>query len=145
MSSKPLSNVVELNATQVVELEPKDETPAAKIERSIYRMVNDSTPLVGGVESVAEIMGIDRGDLQRAFRGAGRYLAVEHVMRYGARLLEVSPETAQRIGAAIMRPFDLVVFPRVQLTAAERARRLEALVRSMPLGDQLVAKALETP
>lgn len=74
-----------------------------------------------------------------------RYLAVEHVMRFGERLLQFSPETAQRIAVAMMRPFDLVVFPRVQLTAAERARRLEQLVRSMPLGDQLVARALETP
>ena len=137
MSAELLSNVVEL--------EPKSETPAKKNERDIYRIVQASVGLVGGIESAADIMEVDRGDLTRALGFKGRYLAVEHVMRYGERLLQFSPETAQRIAAAVMRPFDLVVFPRVQLTAAERARRLEQLVRSMPLGDQLVAKALETP
>jgi hypothetical protein len=37
------------------------------------------------------------------------------------------------------------VFPRVQITAAERARRLENMLRRMPHGDVLVREALETP
>lgn len=113
--------------------------------RRLYRLVDDNLNHVGGIECAAGIVGIDRGDLRRALDHKGRYLAVEHVMAIGARMRRFSPETSQRIAAAMMQPFDLVIFPRQQLTAAERARRLENLMRSMPLGDELVRKALETP
>ena len=49
------------------------------------------------------------------------------------------------IGGAAMRPFDLLVFPRVQLTDAEKAARYERLILAMPMGAELARKALETP
>ncbi len=137
MSAEPLSNLVELA--------PKVETPFAKTVGEVYRLVRDHLPMVGGMEVAAETMGIERGDLRRALDRSGRYLAVEHVMAFTERLVQFSPETAARVNAAVVRPADMLVYPRVQLTAAERARRLENLMRSMPLGDELVRKALETP
>lgn len=139
MSAEVLSNVVEL--------EPKSETSAKKNERDLYRLVQASVGLVGGIESAADIMEVDRGDLTRALNGKGRYLAIEHVMRFGDRLRQFSPETAQRLGAIAMRPLDLVVFPRVQLTAAERARRHENTLRKLgeAMGIDLVSQSLEAP
>lgn len=139
MSAESLANVVEL--------EPKSETSERKNERSVYRLVEASLGQVGGIESAATIMKFDRGDLRRALDDKGRYLAVEHVMRFGARLMEYSPETAQRIAVAVMRPFDLIVSPRVQLTAAEQARRYKAMLDAMSTaaGVDLAKKALETP
>jgi acyl-CoA synthetase (NDP forming) len=92
-------------------------------------------------------MRIDRGDLTRALEGKTRYLAVEHVMRFGARLAQFSPETAQRIAVALVRPLDCIVFPRVQLTAAEQARRYKQMLdlMSQAAGVDLARKALEMP
>jgi hypothetical protein len=133
--------------TNVVELEPKNETPIAKTERELYRLVDASAELIGGIGTASTVMGIDRGDWRRTLDRNGRYLAVEHVMRFGERLMQFSPETAQRIATAMMRPFDLIVFPRVQMTAAERARRHENMLRVLgaAMGVDLVAKSLETP
>lgn len=146
MTAEALSNVVPL-VPVTDELAPKPETPAKKNEREVYRLIEASFGAVGGIDSAAEIMGIDRGDLRRAIDGKGRYLAVEHVMRFCERLTAKSPEAAMRIAAAIMRPFDAVVFPRVQLTAAERARRHENTLRRIgdSMGIDLVSQSLETP
>jgi hypothetical protein len=138
MTAEPLSNLVEI--------EPKSLTSAEKNERDVYRLIDANLGNVGGIESAAKIMGLDRGDLRRALDGGkGRYLAAEHVMRFCARLREKSPESAQRIAVAMMRPFDLVVAPRVQMTAAEQARRakkkLDAL--SAVAGVDLWAQAME--
>lgn len=139
MSAEPLSIVVES--------EPRDETPLAKTERELYRLIDTSAALLGGVDVAAKVMGFDRGDWRRTLDRKGRYLAVEHVMRFGERLIQFSPETAQRIAVALMRPFDMVVAPRTQLTAAERARRHENMLRTLgaAMGVDLVAKSLETP
>lgn len=138
MSVEPLSNLVEL--------EPKSEAPAKKNEREVYRLIDANLGNVGGIESAAEIMGLDRGDLRRALDGGkGRYLAVEHVMRFAERLRVKSPESAQRIAVAIMRPFDMVVAPRVQMTAAEQARRARKKMDAMSAvtGVDLWAQAME--
>lgn len=139
MSQESLANVVEIA--------PKDDTSEGKNERNLYRLVEASLAMIGGKEVAADVMKVDRGDLTRALAGKGRYLAVEHVMRFGGRLAQYSPETAQRIAVAIMRPFDLVVSPRVQLTAAEQARRYKQLLDAMSpaCGVDLARKALETP
>ena len=139
MIAEPLSNLVEL--------EPKVETPFAKTVTEIYRLVDSSKEMVGGADSAATIMSIDRGDLRRALDRKGRYLAIEHVMAFNERLVQFSPETAQRINAAFVRVSDMLVYPRVQLTAAERARRMENMLRAMSAasGVDLVSKALETP
>jgi predicted Ser/Thr protein kinase len=129
----------------VPDVTPSDEPSVEKSTKDVYRLTRDSIELVGGADSAAKIMGVDRGDLRRALDRSGRYLAIDHLQEFGARLVQYSPETAQRIATAMVRPFDMLVYPRVQITAAERARRLENLLRSMPLGAELVRKALETP
>jgi hypothetical protein len=131
----------------VIELEPKSETSERTNERGVYRLVEASLGLVGGIESAASIMKFDRGDLRRALDDKGRYLAVEHVMRFGKRLMQHSPETAQRIAVTVMRPFDLIVSPRVQMTAAEQARRYKSMLDALSgaAGVDLASKALETP
>jgi hypothetical protein len=113
--------------------------------RQVYRLVMDNLESVGGIESAAGICGIDRGDLRRALDRSGRYLAVEHVMAIGARMRRFNASVATLIGGAVMRPLDLLVFPRVQLTDAERAARYERLILAMPMGAELARKALETP
>lgn len=136
MSAEAVSNVIELA--------PKDETPARKNELSIYRTVEANLGAVGGIESAASIMEMDRGDLRRALDGKARFLAVEHVMRFNAR---ISQDTAMRIGTAFMRTCDALVMPRVQLTAAEQARRYKQMLDTMSagVGVDLAKKALETP
>lgn len=138
MSSEPLANVVELEGKEKKEADP---------ERDLYRLIRDSMELVGGINNAAEIMGVDRGDLRRSLDRAGRYIAIEHARRFGERLAQYSPETAQRIAIALVRPFDVVVFPRVQLTAAEQARRYKQMLDAMSpaCGVDLAKKALETP
>ena len=140
MSAEPLS-IVPVSSS---ENEDKQPTPAQSV-KEVYRLTRDSMELVGGAMSTAKIMGCDQGDLTRALNRSGRYLAIDHLAEFGARLVQYSPETAQRLAMAMIRPFDMLVYPRVQITAAERARRLENLLRSMPLGAELVRKALETP
>lgn len=136
MSAEGLSNLVEL--------EPKNETPARKNELSIYRIVEANLGAVGGIESAADIMQLDRGDLRRALDGKARLLAVEHVMRFNARIAQ---DTAMRIGAAFVRTCDALVMPRVQMTAAEQLRRAKQLVDVMSgaAGVDLWSKAMETP
>jgi hypothetical protein len=140
MTAEPLSNLVEL--------EPKDESPAEKIERDVYRFVQANLSVVGGHDAMAAIMRIDGGDLTRALASKPtRNISIWNIMRLGGHLAVSSPLTAQRLAAAILKPFDLVVSPRTQLTAAERARRHENTLRTLgaAMGVDLVAKSLETP
>lgn len=140
MSAEPLSNLVEL--------EPKDESPAEKLERDVYRFVQANLSVVGGHDAMAAIMRIDSGDLTRALSPKKtRNLSIEHLMRLGAHLAQSSPITGQRLAAAMLKPFDLVVSPRTQLTAAERARRYENKLAKVgaAMGVDLVSLALEEP
>jgi hypothetical protein len=140
MSAEPLSNLVEL--------EPKDESPAEKIERDVYRFVQANLSVVGGHDAMAAIMRIDGGDLTRALAPKPtRNISIWNIMRLGGHLAVSSPLTAQRLAAAILKPFDLVVAPRVQMTAAEQARRMRNRLQAMSeaCGVDLVALALETP
>lgn len=141
MSAESKTNVVDIGPATAA------EDPREKEERDLYRLIRDSMELVGGVESAAKIMGVDRGDLRRALDRSGRYIAIEHARRLGARLAQRNPETAQRIAIALVSPFEVVVFPRVQLTAAEQARRYKQMLDAMSpaCGVDLARKALETP
>ena len=135
----------------------EDETSEQRTDRSIrqlYALVEANLDRVGGLDSAATIMGVDRGDLRRAIDGcvrpkkdaaARRYLAVDHLMRFGERVVQYSTEAAQRIATAFVRPMDLLVFPRVQMTAAEKCRRYEAMFHRMPLGNELIREALTAP
>jgi hypothetical protein len=140
MSAEPLSNLVEL--------EPKDESPAEKIERDVYRFIQANLSVVGGHDAMAAIMRIDGGDLTRALAPKPtRNISIWNIMRLGGHLAVSSPVTAQRLAAAILKPFDLVVAPRVQMTAAEQARRMRNRLQAMSeaCSVDLVALALETP
>lgn len=140
MSAEPLSNLVEL--------EPKDESPAEKIERDVYRFIQANLSVVGGHDTAATIMRIDSGDLTRALSPKPtRNISIWNIMRLGGHLAVSSPITAQRLAAAILKPFDLVVSPRTQLTAAERARRHERTLERVgkALGIDLVSQSLEEP
>lgn len=109
--------------------------------RRVYRLADDAIGSIGGVEVAAGLCGTDRGGLRRALDRNGRYLAIEHVIAIGARLRRYNATLATQLGSAIVHPIDLEVFPRVALTDRERAERLEKLVRSMPLGEQLLESA----
>lgn len=113
--------------------------------RRVYRLLEDHIESVGGMDVAAGLCGVERWDLRRAFAGKDRYLPVDHALAIAARMRFHNAGIATEIGAALVRPIDLCVFPRVVMTDGERARRLEALIRSMPMGAELVAKALETP
>lgn len=138
MSAEPLANVVGMTAKESSRSEP---------ERELYRLIETSLDLVGGVRVAAGIMRCDRGDLRRALDDSGRYIAIEHMRRFGERLVQYSPETAQRIAVGIVGAWDLVITPRIQLTAAEQARRYKQLLDTMSpaCGVDLARKALETP
>lgn len=138
---------------------PADAEPGTSTERSIrqlYALVEANLERVGGLDSAATLMRIDRGDLRRAIdagirppantaQSGRRYLAVDHLMRFGERVIQYSSEAAQRIATAFVRPMDLLVFPRVQMTAAEKCRRYEAMFHRMPLGNELMREALTAP
>ena len=107
--------------------------------RHVYRMLDDAIGSIGGIAVAAGVCGIDRGDLRRALDRNGRRMAVEHVMAINARLFRYNATLATKIGSALVEPANLDVFPRVTLTKDERIERLERLVKSMPLGEQLLA------
>ena len=140
MSAEPQLNVVEL--------QPRDETPLAKTERQLYELIEVSAALVGGKDIAAKLMEFDKGDWRRTFDRNGRYLAVEHVMRLNARLLENEHQVAaMHIGAPLTRPADALVMPRVQMTQAEQNRRARQMMDAMSAaaGVDLWSKAMETP
>jgi hypothetical protein len=110
--------------------------------RKVYRLLADAIEALGGLDVAAGVCGIDRADLRRGVDRAGRYVRVEHAIALGARVARYNPTLATKLGSALVEAFGLEVFPRVTLTDRERADRLEALVRRMPLGDQLLAEAL---
>lgn len=110
--------------------------------RRVYRFLEDALAAVGGIEVAAGLCGIDRGDLRRSLDRNGRRIAVEHAIAIGARLRVYNATLATKLGSALVETFDLEVFPRVVLTDKERADRLERLVRSMPLGEQILQQTL---
>lgn len=140
MNTKDLDNEASADAARDAEKAVVDAS-----RRAVYRLIETNISSLGGIETAAGIAGCERGDLRRALDRSGRYLAVDHVLALLARMRRFNAAVATEIGNALVRPADLLVFPRVELSAEEKARRLEQLVRSMPLGDQLIQRALETP
>lgn len=120
-----------------------------KYTKNVYRLIDDNLSAVGGIEMAAGFCGVDRGELRRAIdRGTPnqpRYLAVDHVIAIMTRMRRFNAGKATEIASNLVYPAHLLVFPLVDLPAEEKARRLENLLRSMPLGDQLVEQALKTP
>lgn len=132
----------------VISLHKSAEKQAEKPGRekpidALYKLVEAHVDHVGGFEQAAALMRIDRGDLRRAFNNDGRYLAIDHVMRFGEGLGQRGEiETAQRIAIAIVGPMDLTVYPRSQMTMIEAERRLMAMLRRCPHGEQLIWESL---
>lgn len=110
--------------------------------RKVYRHLDDSIASIGGIEVAAGLCGIDRGDLRRSLDRNGRRVAVEFAIAIGARLRTYNATLATQLGSAIVGPMHLEVFPRVTMTAEEKARRLEDAVRAMPMGEQLLEHIL---
>lgn len=125
--------------------ESQDNAEKSAVEsatRRVYRFADDALSSIGGIEVAAGLCGIDRGDLRRSLDRNGRKLAVDYVIAINARLRVYNATLATKLGSALVETADLEVFPRVTLTDKERADRLERLVRSMPLGDQLLVETL---
>lgn len=116
---------------------------ADKAIRRVYQLVEDAMPSIGGRDVAASVCGIDSGDLTRAFNRSGRYLAVDHIVRFGARLRRYNATVTAQLASAIVHPMDLLVFPRVTLSDKERADRCELALKMLgPLGEQALAQAL---
>jgi len=109
--------------------------------RTLYRHLNDAVDAVGILPATGAC-GIDRSDLRRALDRDGRRVAVEHAMSIAALVSSSSFELGAKIASAFVSPLDLMVNAPVPMTDRERADRLEMAIRSMPLGEQLVAHAL---
>lgn len=114
--------------------------------RDALRHTNDAVDAIGGRTVAAGVCGYDRGDLRKALEGDNR-ISLEHTIAIGARVARYNPSLAAKLGAAIVRPFDLLVFPRVTISDAERAARLEIKLRAFASAagrdaDELVAEAL---
>lgn len=110
--------------------------------RRVHRYLDDGIDGIGGLSVAAGVCGYDRSDLRRALDRNGRKLALDHAIAIAARIKSFNRDLATRIGGALVDPLDLQVFPRVTLTDKERADRLEAAMRAMPMGAELVANIL---
>lgn len=119
-----------------------DEAYVENCSRRAYRLLIDGIESIGGVEAAAGIVGLSRGDLRRCLDRDGRRLALEHAMAIGTRLRLHNASLSTRIASAFVEPFDLEVFPRVRMTTEQENERLRALVRSLPMGEQLLADTL---
>jgi len=125
--------------------ESQDNAETAAVEsasRKVYRHLTDGIECIGGIIVAAGVCGARHGDLRRALDRRDRYIAVEDCIAIGTRLRLYNATLATKLGSALVETFDLDVFPRVTMTDKERADRLERLVRSMPLGEQLLADTL---
>lgn len=117
------------------------EDPIATALRSARRHLADGIEAIGGIVVAAGVCGHDRGDLYKAVDGSKR-IALEHVLAISARIRIVNYGLATKIGAALVSPLDLQVFPRTTLTDKERADRLEAAWRATPMGNEIVEQIL---
>lgn len=117
------------------------EDPIAEAMRTTRRWLADGIEAIGGIVVAAGVCGFDRGDLYKAVDGEKR-IALEHVLKISARIRLSNYGLATKIGAAIVGPLDLQVFPRTTLSDKERADRLEAAMRVMPMGNEIVANVL---
>lgn len=110
--------------------------------RRVYRLAEEAVQAVGGMEVAAGICGMDRGDLRRALDHKGRYLSVDHLLALAARAAKTNATLAAQLGAALVLPMGLVAKQRRRLTDKQRADALEAYVRRMPTGLQMIEQAL---
>lgn len=131
--------------TELERLAADEREVATARERELRRFTGDGIGSIGGLDVAAGVCSANPGDLRRSLDNDGRRLSVLHAMLLGTRITRFNPTLAVKIASAFVYPFGLEVFPRVTLTPEEKARRLERMLRSMPLGDRLVEEALKTP
>jgi hypothetical protein len=131
--------------------ERRDDAEKTLVEeciRKTRRFLDDGIEVIGGMTVAAGVCGKDRSDLRRALNNEPQYpLALKHAIAIGARIARHNPSAATKIGAAIVRPLELLVFPRVTLKVEERAARLETRLRTIAASmgvdpDQFVEDAL---
>lgn len=138
MSAEPLR----IHATS----EADSASERVRVDRAIVlvrKHVDDAVECVGGMDVAAGIARADRSDLRRAIDNSGRHLTVQHAIAIGARLRLYNPSLSVKLGSALVEAMDLEVFPRVSLSDKEIADRLTRLVRSLPLGEQLLSETLK--
>jgi hypothetical protein len=98
--------------------------------------------MAAGNMVAAGATGIDRSDLPKMFEfGSGRHLRYKAVFQIGA-LDSTSRELRRRILEPQAKLFGFDLVDHEPMTDKERADRLEAAMRAMPLGEQLVANVL---
>ena len=140
MSLTVLSN--ETGAESTGDSPAKDPTEEAI--GAFYKVAKACADLLGGPDQAAIRMKVDRSDLTRALNRNGRYLTADHIIRLGTVLRDGYPETAQRLGAALVGPMDLLVMTRTQMSAAEMKCRVMAYLRQLPYGPQMIADAFSS-
>ena len=112
---------------------------ARSCERELYPRLRAAVDVVG-FDRFASAVQATRGDVVRAANRNGRYFPVEWFIW----LLTMLPTgNAVAIADAVLAPMGLRC-RRVGPCSDERIERLEKLVLSMPLGDQLLAKTYGT-
>lgn len=107
--------------------------------KSSMRALEDAYVSAGNLV-VAGATGIDKGDLPKMFEpGSGRHLRYKAVFVIG-RL--ASMELRRRALEPLARHWGFGLCEPEPMSDKERADRLEAQMRAMPMGDQLVEYAL---
>lgn len=126
-----------------------ERTVVGTYAAKVYASIKSGLVHIGGLDVAAGVCGTNAGDLTRSLNRDGRRLCIEHVMALMTRIRKYNGAAATQIGASIVYPAGLLVFPRVELKPEEENRRLKAKLlaigSSIGVGDQLVEEALKTP
>lgn len=136
-----------LEPQQEQERESANESKVVKAcVDNVYAGIKASLGSIGGLDVAAGICGLNAGDLRRSIDKDGRKLSIDHTIAIATRLRRYNASLATKIGSAIVYPFGLEVFPRVEMKPEEENKRLKAKLlsigQSIGVGDQLVSDAL---
>jgi hypothetical protein len=107
----------------------------------VYRLAHNAIGVIGGYELAAGVSGIDSGDLHRAVKRRGRYLTVDVIAPILRRLRQHNAALATELGAALVLPGQLGVFPLVEISKDEKLERCERLIKSFPHGERMLDEA----
>lgn len=112
----------------------------------LYRLLEDGIVGLGGWPEADRLIGMNHNDIRKIVQRKApdrRGLAIDDVLPIARAIMHKNPAIATRIGAALVDALGLQVFPRVSVPDALRLDRLSTFVRTMPLGKQLLAEALD--
>lgn len=144
----PVTDVLDSFEKQENEAEAERKL-VATCTTKVYTLVSSGLASIGGLDVAAGVCGCHAGDLRRSLDRDGRKLSVDQAIAIMTRVRKYNASLATQIGAAMVYPAALCVFPRVEMKPEEEVRRLKAqLLRigtSLGVGDQLVEEALKTP